>query len=146
MPSFAFRRASAVGPWLVLALLLAPGCAKEEMPKTYAVKGKVVQKNGKPLPGGDIVFTSVSDPELRGYGRIEKDGTFTLGTIGHTSRGRSQLLSGAVEGEFYVNIRPGGGAGDGVNPPVAAGKAAFTLKKTYKVEAKENNELTIVIE
>ena len=76
----------------------------------------------------------------------EKDGTFTLGTIGHTSKGRSQLLSGAVEGEFYVNIRPAAGSGDDVAPPVRAGKAAFTLKKTYKVEAKESNELTIVIE
>ena len=146
MPWSSFRRASVPLTWLGLVLLLAPGCAKEEMPKTYAVKGKVVLKNGKPLPGGDIVFTSVADAELRGYGAIEKDGTFTLGTIGHTSKGRSQLLKGAVEGDFYVNIRPGVGGGDNSTPPVFAGKAAFTLKKTYKIEAKENNEITVVVE
>jgi hypothetical protein len=116
------------------------------MPKTYPVKGKVVQKNGKPFPGGQITFTSVADPELRGYGEIAKDGTFTLGTIGHTSKGRSKLLTGAVEGDFYVNIRPGAGGGDTTTPPVFAGKAAFTLKKTYKVEAKEDNEITVVVE
>jgi len=116
------------------------------MPKTYAVKGKVVQKNGKPFPGGQITFTSVANPELRGYGEIAKDGMFTLDTIGHTSKGRSQLLKGAVEGDFYVNIRPGVGGGDNSTPPVFAGKAAFTLKKTYKVEAKENNEITVVVE
>jgi hypothetical protein len=139
-----FRLAISLAMWLGLVLLLAPGCAREEMPKTYAVKGKVVRKDGKPLPGGDIVFTSTTDPELRGYGIIQKDGTFTLGTIGHTSRGGSELLKGAVEGEFYVNIRPGRGGGD--DPPIGGGKAAFTLKKTYKVEAKENNEITVVVE
>jgi hypothetical protein len=145
MPWSAFRRASALGPSPVLVLLLVAGCAREEMPKTYSVKGKVVLKNGKPLPGGEIVFTSVTDPELRGYGTVGKDGTFTLGTIGHTSKGRSQLLTGAVEGEFHVNIRPAAG-GNNVTPPVAAGKAAFTLKKTYKIEAKEVNEITVVVE
>ncbi len=141
-----WRRAAALGPWLALVLPLVQGCAKEEMPKTYPVKGKVVLKSGKPFPGGFITLTSVTDPELRGYGNIEKDGTFTLGTIGHTSKGRSQLLSGAVAGEFYVNIRPHAGGSDDIMPPVAAGKAAFTLKKTYKVEAKENNEITVVVE
>ena len=116
------------------------------MPKTYAVKGKVVYKGGKPLPGGEIIFTSVKDPDLRGYGTIAKDGTFKLGTIAHTSRGRSQNLDGAVEGEFRVNIRPGCGGGGGDAPPVAVGKAAFTLKKTYVIEAKEINDITVVIE
>ena len=142
-----FRRAAAVGPWLVLVLLLAPGCSKEELPKTYAVKGKVVYKNGKPFPGGEIVFMSVADPELRGYGTIEKDGTFTLNTIALTSKAKSENLPGAVEGEFKVNIRPTpSGGNDADQPPVFAGKAAFTLKKTYKIEAKESNEITVIVE
>jgi hypothetical protein len=117
------------------------------MPKTYAVNGTLVLKNGKPYTaGGQITLISVADPELRGYGVINPDGTFTLGTIGHTSKGRSQLLTGAVEGDFYVNIRPSRGGGDADTPPVGAGRAAFTLKKTYKVEAKEINEIKIVVE
>jgi hypothetical protein len=139
------RRATAARQWLMLVMLLAPGCAKEEMPKTYAVKGKVVSKNGKPYTSGQITFMSVADPELRGYGTIEKDGTFTLDTIALTKSAGSERLPGAVEGEFKVNIRPGSG-NDSQAPPVFAGKAAFTLKKTYKIEAKENNELTIVVE
>src|SRR5262245_11030392 len=108
MPWSGFRRVISLGTSVVLVLLLAPGCAKEKMPKTYGVKGKVVQKDGTPFPGGEIVFTSIKDPEMRGYGTIEKDGTFKLDTIGHTSGGRSQGLAGAVEGDYYVNIRPGG--------------------------------------
>lgn len=142
-----FPRASALVPWLVLVLLLVSGCAKEEMPKTYPVKGKVVLKNGKPLLGGFITFTSITDPERRGYGQIAKDGTFTLNTIALTSKARSERLAGAVEGEFHVNIRPGGSTDDGTGgPPVGGGKQAFTLKKTYKIEAKENNEITVVVE
>ena len=48
-----FRRAVVGALWLGLILVVVPGCAtKEEMPKTYAVTGKVVLKNGKPLTGG----------------------------------------------------------------------------------------------
>jgi hypothetical protein len=141
------QRAIFRGTGLLLVPLLAAGCGWEKMPKTYSVKGKVVTKSGKPFPGGDIVFTSVTDPELRGYGLIEKDGTFKLNTIGHTSKGRSELLTGAVEGDFYVNIRPAAGSGGGPPPgPGGGGQAAFTLKKTYKIEAKENNEITVVVE
>jgi hypothetical protein len=131
----------------VLVLLLATGCGKEELPKTYTVKGKVVLKNGKPLTGGEIQFTSVADPELRGYGVIEKDGSFKLSTIGHTKSGRSQLLTGNVEGECYVNIRPAGSVNpDGSGTPPGGGKPAFTLKKTYKVEPNENNDITVIVE
>jgi hypothetical protein len=147
MHRLGIRRASALVPWLVLVFLLVPACAKEELPKTYPVKGKVVLKNGKPLSGGFITFTSVADPELRGYGEIAKDGTFTLDTIALTSKASSSRLAGAVEGEFHVNIRPGGSTDDGSGgPPVGGGKQAFTLKKTYKIEAKENNDITVVVE
>jgi hypothetical protein len=142
-----FRRAFALGPCLVPALLLVLGCAKEEMPKTYPVKGKVVLKNGKPLTGGLITFTSIANQEHRAYGDIAKDGTFTLDTIALTSKARSERLAGAVEAEFLVTIRPTGSVDDGTGgPPVGGGRPAFTLKKKYKIEAKENNEITVVVE
>lgn len=142
-----FRRATCFGLWLGLLLLLVMGCGKEEMPKTYAVKGKLVGKNGKPWPNAEIVFTSVADRELRGYGVTEEDGTFTLDTIALTKKARSERLTGAVEGEFLVNIRPGPKAPiDPANPPAGRGMAAFTLKKTYKIEPKETNEITVVVE
>ena len=143
-----FRRAGFGAVWLGLILVVVTGCAtKEEMPKTYTVKGKVVLKNGKPLAGGFITFTLVTDEEQRAYGDIANDGTFTLDTVALTSKARSERLAGAVEGEFRVNIRPGGSVDDGSGgPPVGGGKPAFTLKKTYKIEAKENNDITVVVE
>jgi hypothetical protein len=131
-----------------MILLGLPGCAsQEEMPKTYTVKGKVVLKNGQPLKGGFITFTSVTSDEQRAYGDIAEDGRFTLNTVALTSRARSEKLAGAVEGEFKVTIRPAGSTDDGTGgPPIGGGRPAFTLKKRYKIEAKETNDLTVVVE
>lgn len=141
MQSTLFRRTAC----LTLVLFLTAGCSQEELPKTYVVKGKCVLKNGKPFQGGVITFTSIADPELRGYGEIAKDGSFTLDTIALRKNASSEMLPGAVEGEFHVNIRPGSDSTDG-GPPVGGGKPAFTLKKTYQIEAKELNEITVVVE
>ena len=145
MRSTLFRRMSALVPCVALVFLLIPGCSKEELPKTYVVKGKCVMKNGKPLKGGFITFMSVANPELRGYGSIEKDGTFTLDTVALRSNASSEMLPGAVEGEFNVNIRPDAGSTDG-GPEVGGGRPAFTLKKTYKIEPKEVNEIKVTVE
>src|SRR5262245_4773892 len=142
-----FRRVICLGTWLLLVLLLGPGCANEEKPKTYAVKGKVVLKDGKPLSGGFITFASAADPEQRAYGDIATDGTFTLDTIALTSKASSERLAGAVDAEFHVTIRPSGSVDDGTSdPPVGGGRSAFTLEKTYKIEAKEVNDITVVVE
>ena len=80
-------------------------------------------------------------------GTSQEDGTFTLDTVALTSKARSERLAGAVEGEFKVTIRPAGSIDDGTGgPPVGGGRPAFTLKKTYKIEAKENNDITVVVE
>ena len=140
-------RGIALGPCLTLLLFLVPGCSKEALPKTYVVQGKVILKNGKPFKGGEITFSSVKNPEHRGYGTIETDGTFTLDTVALRSNATSEMLKGGVEGEFIVSIRPEGGAAEGILP---AGNSKFaqefTLKKKYNIEAKELNELTVVFE
>ncbi len=145
MRSILFLRVSVPVFCLTFALLLAPGCSTEELPKTYVVKGKCVQKSGKPLQGGFITFISIADPELRGYGEIAKDGTFALDTVALRKNASSEMLPGAVEGEFHVNIRPDSGSTES-GPPVGGGKPAFTLKKTYQIEAKELNEITVLVE
>ena len=151
MSRFGFRRASGLVPWMGLVLLLVLGCGqKEVLPKTYPAKGKVVLENGKSLPGGVITFTSVADPDRRAYAEIAADGTFTLESILMAKNASSESSGGAIEGEFYVNIRPNAGGGgdneDGsVGPPVGGGRPAVTLKQTYKVEAKANNEITVTI-
>jgi hypothetical protein len=143
-----YRRSAFGALWFGAILVVVSGCTtKEELPKTYTVKGKVVLRNGKPLTGGFITFTSVASDEQRAYGDIKQDGTFTLDTVALTSSARSERLPGAIEGDFKVTIRPAGSVDDGTGgPPVGGGRPAFTLKKTYKIEAKENNELTVVVE
>lgn len=148
MSATTWWRVFAIGWMLALSMLLVFGCgAKEELPKTYSVKGKVVSKSGKPYVAAELTFISLADPELRGYGVTGDDGSFTLDTIALTKSARSSKLSGAVEGEFLVNIRPGPKVPvDPADPPSGRQMIAFTLKKKYKIEPKENNEITVVVE
>lgn len=133
------RRAEFVA--LAAVILLAPGCATntEELPKTFAAHGKVVRKNGQPLPGGVIMFSSVANPEYRAYGEIAQDGTFTLHTVGHTKNGRAHNLDGAIEGECQVQIEPLLGNGQALGRP-------FVLRQTYRIEPDKTNEITVVAE
>ncbi len=118
-------------------LLLVSGCGKdEELPQTYAVKGKVVTKDGKPYrDGAGIMFRPVDNHELQAYGAIAPDGTFVLHTLGRTKTGRSKKLGGSVEGECKVNIEP-----------VAAKGMPFWLTKSYRIEPNENNEIVVELE
>ena len=115
-----FRRVLAGWTSLVAVVLLASGCAKDEMPKTYVVRGKVVRSDGQPFAGGAITFRPVADQELQAYGEIAADGTFTLHTLGHTKDGRAKNLKGTIEGEFRVQIEPPSGR-------------PFWLSKTYRI-------------
>src|SRR5436190_24347107 len=114
MLCLAFRRMLACRIWLFVIILLAPGCGKsdEGLPKTYAVHGKVVGKDGKPFgAGGAILFRPVADQEVQASGAIAEDGTFTLHSAGRTSRGRSTKLEGTIEGECKVQVEPPMGSG-----------------------------------
>jgi hypothetical protein len=106
------------------------------MPTTYAVKGRVVTKDGKPYTdGAGIMFRPVSDQELQAYGAIAPDGTFTLNTLGRTKTGRSMKLKGTIDGECKVNIEP-----------VASKGNPFWLSKTYRIEPNDNNEIIVQLE
>jgi hypothetical protein len=78
---------------LVLALLGGCGARK------YPVVGKVVFKDGTPLPGGLVVFSPL-DPGnhvgARGY--IQPDGTFELSS--------EKAGDGSLEGRYQVLVRP----------------------------------------
>lgn len=116
---------------LALLLFALPGCAKEELPASYPVRGKVVRKEGAPYPGGVIVFDSLVKHGFQGSGEIAEDGTFTLKTIAIRSDGTSELIEGAIEGECKVSIIPSGNG------------RIFVLKKTYTVDPKENKDVII---
>ncbi len=86
-----------VGRFLLLALALAcvQGCAT----KKYPVTGRVLFKDGTPLPGG-LIVTSPVDPasQVSARGVIDMDGTFELNT--------DRPGDGSLVGKFRVVIMP----------------------------------------
>src|SRR5579883_2428167 len=64
--------------FLAAVVSLSPGCGPSG-PATYPATGKVIFRDGRPLPAGVIEFASVDGgPSARA--RIEPDGRFTLAT------------------------------------------------------------------
>ncbi len=119
----------AVTMLLSAVCLLGAGCAGQKpsapAPKTFPVTGKVVTKDGKPVPGGMVEFQSKAGNQLSVTSEIKPDGTFSL-----ISRRDGEQFPGATEGEYQVTLFP----------PMSASQseAPKTLKETYKVEPKEN--------
>src|SRR5262249_54348749 len=101
VPQRRFRARATLLP-AALAWRAAAGCASE-FPKTSPLSGTVLLPNGKPLPGGKIEFESVADPELRGIGEIERDGTFAR-VYTYKSNGRE--VQGLIQGEHRVRFEP----------------------------------------
>jgi hypothetical protein len=123
-------------------LLLGISCTSGSgLPTTYPAGGKVITKEGKPLNGGSIEFTTATDPLLRVIGTIGGDGTFTLTTIKDNAR-----ADGAPPGEYRVRVQP-----PPVNDPrggVAAahkGVPPITLPTLYRLEAKANPDIKIAL-
>jgi hypothetical protein len=126
---------------LAAALLGTAGCSapRASDPKTFAVKGKVVRKDGRPFPGGAITFRSVKNPALTANGTISaQDGTFALHTLMVEGR-RNEKLLGAPAGEYTVLIIPAMGKDQTANPPIS-------IEKRYTVQAEDGNEFTITVE
>lgn len=123
------------------ALLGTAGCSASGAsdPKTFAVKGKVVGKDGRPFPGGAITFRSVKNPSLTANGTInEQDGTFDLHTL-VVEGSRNDKLPGAPTGEYTVLIIPAMGKDQTATPPI-------NVAKRYTVQAQGGNEFTITAE
>jgi hypothetical protein len=123
-------------------VLLGLGCTGSPgLPTTFPAGGKVVTKDGKPLTGGSIEFTTAADPLLRVVGTIGGDGTFTLATIKDNVR-----ADGAPPGEYRVVVQPPpvndprGGV-----PPAHKGVAPITLLTTYRLAAKDNTNIKITL-
>jgi hypothetical protein len=81
---------------IVVFLVILSGCGN---PK-YPVTGKVLFKDGTPLPPGGMIFFSPVDSSNHTAARayLEEDGSFTLST---DSEGDGSLL-----GKFKVSIKP----------------------------------------
>src|SRR5260221_512383 len=113
---------------LVAGALLFAGCARKDgLPKTYAVKGKVLDATGNPLTGGQVQFQSPTDTTMTLVGNIAGDGSFSPRTI----KERKEPPA-APGGEYQVTIPLPLPPGERAPPPPA------TLSAPYKVEAKDN--------
>ena len=102
-------------PWAVIVCLIGTlgGCGPGG-PKTHPVKGRVVTARAddlKLLAGQAVEFQSTAEPETRGFGEIQPDGSFTVSTY---RQGVS--LSGAVEGTHKVRLMIDLGGEDGDRP------------------------------
>jgi hypothetical protein len=124
-------RSLCAGP-VVLAVVLFAGCGGDvaKDPTTHPVRGKVVDRSGKPLTAGSVEFRPVGKSEGNSFGEIQADGKFTLDTV--TTK---KKLKGAQEGEHEVMviIDP-----KGAIPPV-------TLKKKYVIKPGDN-DITVQLE
>jgi len=114
---------------LIVGVLLLVGCraGRPALPKTYPVKGKVVDANGAPLKGGFVQFETDKPTDMTVVATIESDGAFSAKTF----RDKEEM-PGAPEGEYRLVVNRQ--IADGNAPP-----PAFTMPKPYKVEAKDNN-------
>lgn len=83
---------------LLLILLSSgiAGCGSDHL-ATYPTTGKVAFEDGKPLPGGSVIFQSEEHP-LTARGMIQEDGTFVLGTY--------ETGDGAIAGKHQVSVLP----------------------------------------
>jgi hypothetical protein len=94
--------------WAGLALLVLGllGCgggnSAGSKPKTYPVKGRVLEEDGKPVTGGLIEFRADSAPSLTCRSAIGKDGSFTLITLTDTN----EKLDGAIADTHTVIVTP----------------------------------------
>jgi hypothetical protein len=110
-----------------IALVGIGGCGSG-MPKTYPAKGKVVFKGGKPVTDGRIQFQSVSAPQIKALGEIDKDGSFSL-----TTYVAERNVRGAPAGPYRVAVE--------LERPTKV----VALPDAYTVEP-HGNDFTVVIE
>jgi hypothetical protein len=127
---FTYSRACC-GLWLLVGLA---GCqGGPPAPPTHPVTGKVAWKGGEPLAEGNIILTSVNDPNIVASGTIVK-GEFSVSTLMD-----DRQVKGATAGEHMIQISLPQGADQAPQPRLRLSKNKCT------VEAKENT-LTIEIE
>jgi hypothetical protein len=111
-----------------VAVLVLSGCAGSgpPLPETFAVQGRVIDKSGRQLGGGQITFRSVDDPTLVATGVIGADGSFTVETFRENRK-----AAGAAAGEYRVTVVSPMGEDRMVS--------AVELPETYRVKPREND-------
>lgn len=122
-----------------ILLLVASGCGSGR----YPVTGRVTYEDGSPVDGGTVIGeATVGGKQVGVQGRIEKDGTFTLGA--------DKPGDGALPGEYRIIITPVA-LGDselaaGKRPGVSGKYGKYeTSGLTFEVKPQKKNELNIIV-
>jgi hypothetical protein len=121
-----------------LALAAAAGCGS----KMYPVQGKVVYKDGQPLPGGQVIFEP-EDPEAKFSvrGDIQADGTFQMGTFTDDDG----VPAGTYRAAVVPKPSPNPDARPRPPPPIHPRFGRFD-KSGLKYTVPRDHELTILVE
>lgn len=130
-------RPGAVATLLAAVCLVIAGCG--DRLETYPVSGQVHFTDGKPLPGGIVVFVS-KESGVQARARIQEDGSFELGTLAKDD--------GSVGGVHRVAVQPLV-LGPGMAPehPVARKYHSVTTSGIeFTVRTDGPNEFEIVVE
>ena len=107
--------------------------------KTYPVNGKVHFPDGKPLPGGIVIFIS-KETGIQSRARIQEDGTYELGTL--------EKDDGSISGEHRVAVQPMVlGPGMAAEHPIARRlQSVSTSGLAFTVQTDEPNNFDIEVE
>ena len=111
----------------------AAGCGEKNplaSAKLYAVKGKVLLADGKPLSSGHVVFVG-KDSRISSSANIESNGSFEI---------KSDSGGGVPEGPYKVRIEAGSGT-DGK----ASGKSKGGLPFDKQFLDEDASELTATV-
>jgi hypothetical protein len=114
-------------PPIVLMSAVLSGCGGSMV----AVHGAVAHE-GKPLPGGKVIFTPVSEGQAA-FGLIQEDGTFQLSTIREND--------GAMAGQYRVSVLGDRPTEEGAPRMIYSGPEEFAVD----VLPGQDNEVSIDI-
>ena len=129
MRAFALPSGLTRGSVLILAALA--GCSDEygASEPTFAVTGKVVLADGKPLTAGRVTFVAKDGLKPPASGEIAADGRFAL-----TTRAPND---GAIPGDYKVRVEPAA---------AVAGNAALRgLRFPVKYVDEDSSGLTVTV-
>ena len=129
MRAFALPSGLTRGSVLILAALA--GCSDEygASEPTFAVTGKVVLADGKPLTAGRVTFVAKDGLKPPASGEIAADGRFAL-----TTRAPND---GAIPGDYKVRVEPAA---------AVAGNAALRgLRFPIKYVDEDSSGLTVTV-
>lgn len=128
---------------LTCSLLLLVGCGEAKV-KCYPVRGTVKYANGAKVRTGVVEFHT-EDNKVSSTGKIQKDGTFVLGTYtpddGAPEGNHKVIVLQMIINDGFIKHSEDHGA------PVDPAYASLqSTPLTAKVEAKENNEVELIVQ